>query len=250
VSKPSPDPSIEHEPQHSGARLEADPSEGTAAVPGPDSEEQRILHSAWDEPALGPALAGSPPADGLDYASWIERGRQRTSAAFSWTLTAGAVLLAGPFAILGALTTSGESLLALLHLTVFGPLAEEVLKVGIPLLVVERRPYWFSSAAQILLAALGGSLAFAAVENLLYLSVYVAHPSEVLVAWRWTLCVALHVGCSSIAGVGLVRTWQDVLRRRERPRFGIAAPWFVVAVTIHGLYNLMALLMTYSDFRF
>jgi RsiW-degrading membrane proteinase PrsW (M82 family) len=204
----------------------------------------------WDEPVLDPALAASHPPDGLDYRSWIERGRQRTSARFTWVLTAAAILLAGPFAVLGALTTTGDSAFALLRLTVFGPLAEEMLKVGLPLLVVERRPYWFSSSAQILFAALGGSLAFAAIENLLYLNAYVASPSDLLVAWRWSICVALHVGCSLLAGLGLTRMWRLLWRERRRPAFGVAAPWLVAAVVVHGTYNFGALLLAYSHYSF
>ncbi len=250
MSKPSHDPSIAHEPHLGGGRIEADPSERTAAAPGPATEEQRVLHSVWDEPVLDRALAPSRSPDGLDYASWIERGRQRTTPVFTWVLTAAAILLAGPFAVFGAVTTSGETAFALLRLTVFGPLAEEVPKVGLPLLVVERRPYWFSSSTQILLAALGGSLAFAAIENLLYLNAYIATPSELLVTWRWTICVALHVGCSLLAGLGLTRMWRLIWQQHRRPRFGIATPWFVAAIAIHGAYNFGALLLARIDYRF
>ena len=208
------------------------------------------MHSVWDEPVLDPALAAAHPPDGLDYATWIERGRQRTSSAFTWALTAAAILLAGPFAVMGAMTTSGETAFALLRLTVFGPLAEEMLKVGLPLLVVERRPYWFRSSAQILFAAIGGSLAFAAIENLLYLNAYLADPSDLLVAWRWSVCVALHVGCSLLAGLGLTRMWRLLWQQRRRPRFGVAAPWFIAAIVIHGTYNLVALLLAYSRYSF
>jgi uncharacterized membrane protein YidH (DUF202 family) len=250
VTKPSSDPSIAHEPQFTGGTVEPDPSEHTAAAPGPATEEQLVWHSVWDEPALDPALGGTGRADGLDYASWIERGRQRTSAAFSWSITAVAMLLAGPFAVLGAVITSGESTWALVRLTVFGPLAEEVLKVALALMVVERRPYWFSSSAQILVAALGGSLAFAAIENLLYLKFYVPTPSDLLVAWRWSICVALHVGGSLLAGIGLTRMWHWAWQRHERPHLSVAAPWFVAAIVIHGSYNFMALLLAYSEYRF
>ena len=40
--------------------------------------------------------------------------------------------------------------------------------------------------------------------------------------------------------------WQE----HRRPRFGVAAPWFVSAVVIHGTYNFGALLLAYSDYSF
>ena len=250
MSKPSHDPGIAHEPNLGGITFEPDPSEQNADRLVASTEEQQVQHSVWDEPALDPALHAVRGIDGLDYRSWVERGRQRTSAAFTWGLTSAAMLLAGPFAVVGAIATSGDTVFGLLRLTVFGPLAEEVLKVGLPLLVVERRPYWFGSASQILLAGLGGSVAFAGIENLLYLHVYVAEPSELLVIWRWTLCVVLHVGCSLLAAIGVTRMWRRIWRQYRRPQIGIAAPWFVAAVLIHGAYNLGALLLSYTQLRF
>ena len=250
MSKPSKDPSIEHEPQATEERFEVDPSERTGATPSPPTQEQRVDHSVWDEPALSVELAGEPPAGGLDYAGWLAQGRARTSVTFTWMLTLAATLLAGPLAVVGALFRGGDTAMQMLKLTVLGPLVEEMLKIALPLIVVERRAFWFSSPLQIIVAAVGGGLAFAVVENLLYLHVYTCKPSSLLVAWRWSVCVALHTGCSLLAGLGVARVWRRVWQTYRRPELGQAAPFIIAAVVIHGLYNLGAAILSIVDARF
>jgi RsiW-degrading membrane proteinase PrsW (M82 family) len=131
----------------------------------------------------------------------------------------------------------GGSFSGLLMLTVIGPVTEEIMKIAAALWVVERRPYLFKSIPQILLCAVAGGLAFAFIENLMYLNVYIPHHTPKLELWRWTVCVGLHSGCSFVAGVGLARIWDNAVRELRRPQLGLGMPWFFTAMVGHGLYN-------------
>ena len=51
------------------------------------------------------------------------------------------------------------------------------MKVAMATYVVEKRPYLFTSTAQIMFAGLAAGLSFASIENLLYLGVYIPHPT-------------------------------------------------------------------------
>lgn len=197
--------------------------------------------SVWDEPALSSELAGEPPPEAQSYCNWLQEARARTSADKTWIVTVAASLLAGPWAILGAILGSLETATTRFFLiVVFGPLVEEIMKIAIPLLVVERAPHLFRRGSQILLCAFSGGLLFACIENLIYLNIYVPDPSPGLTLWRWTACVALHSFCSLLGGWGVLRIWRDTWRRMDRPRLGLAVPPLAAAAVIHGAYNGLA----------
>ncbi len=251
------DPSVTAEPhlRPGGAGFTADPGEARAERAlrrerGRD-DPARADHSVWDEPGLSPELL-QPLArrGGQGYARWLGEGVARTRPGRSWAVTALCALAAGPFGVVGALLGGEGSPFALLALVVFGPVAEEVLKVAVPLLLVEQRPYLFRHGAQLLLCGLGGGLLFAGVENLLYLHVYVPDASAELVAWRWSVCVLLHAGCSIIASLGVARVWRDALQRRARPRLQLGLRYTITAAVIHGTYNGAALLLSLSPYGF
>jgi len=48
----------------------------------------------------------------------------------------------------------------------------------------------------------------------------------------------LHVGCTVIYSMGLMRIWSDVWTRRARPRIELAAPYAFTAMAIHGVKSL------------
>ncbi len=203
----------------------------------------RAYRSVWNEPGLSADLTGPRPADADDYGGWLQRGRAASNPAASWLLTFVLAVIAGPLAIVAALWGSGQTAWGVLALVVLGPTVEEVVKVMAPLVAVEKRPFLFRSAAQIIVCAMTSGLAFAVIENLLYLHVYVADPSPQLVAWRWTVCVALHVGCSTVAGMAVARIWRDAWRRLAPPRIEAGFPILAAAIAIHGSYNLLAILI-------
>ncbi len=255
MSAPPKDPSVFDEPHLRKDKPKLDPSEARAeralasSRRGGDSEEDRVDHGVWDEPGLSPELAGSAPA-GAGYAEWLLKRRERAGVAGPWALTLGLALLAGPWAVIGAFYGSGETAFSILAIVVFGPVVEEMMKVAIATYVVEKRPYLFTSRAQIMFAGLAAGLSFASIENLLYLGVYIPHPTVGMVRWRWSVCVAMHVGCSLVASLGLARVWRDASKRLARPRLTLAYPYLVAAVVIHGAYNAFAVALWAANFTF
>lgn len=235
-------PSVHCEPHLSEAPHPADPSEATAAeilareADGLAPHE----HGVWEEPALSARLSGGPGPEQITYARWLEGKHRSTPPWQTWLATLMIILLAGPWAVLGALWGVRAGLFGVIAVVVLGPLMEEVLKVAAALALVERRPYLFRSGQQILLTAAAAGLAFAAIENVLYLTVYVPDASAALAHWRWTVCVALHTGCSLVAGLGVVAVWRHANRHLCKPQARLAFPYIATAATIHGLYNGLA----------
>lgn len=245
------DPSIEFEPHlqlnrqplprmadEQAYQLDADRSRPS---PNRPNDADSIEHTVWDEPALAGDLAGETPPDQLTYGRWLAERIAATDDATSWGITLLIILSAGPWGVLGALMSqsgaTGIGFSGLLAAVILAPITEEITKVATALWAVEKRPYWFKSAWQIMLTAAAGGLAFAAIENLIYLNIYAPGKGPEFAAWRWTVCTALHLTCSSVAGVGLVRIWRGSVRNLRRPELADGMPFFAAAMVMHGLYN-------------
>jgi len=129
------------------------------------------------------------------------------------------------------------------------PIIEESLKPsGIYLLLGKRPEVLRSQLYTASLTALGG-LAFALIENLLYLEVYWPHlsaeqgdPSSSLVLWRYTVCVALHVTCSFIFGLGINEKLKASVKG-EIKFLSTGKRFFITAIVLHGLYNITAVIL-------
>ncbi len=243
MSKPSKDHSIFDEPHIRGEPYQADPSESVVDRKnlGDRSDVERIEQSVWDEPGISSTLAGAPREDET-YAHWFQQRRAETSWLKSWWTVLLISLAAGPWAVIGAFFSAfqGESMVAFVSLVLFGPMAEEIMKASMALYFVEKRPYLFRSAWQISICLAASGLAFAVIENFLYLHVYIDDPSPELVYWRWTVCVGLHMGCSVIAGLGVIRMWRYTWTNHLKAPVALAASWLAAAVVLHGLYNGLA----------
>lgn len=257
--KPSRDPGIEHEPHLRGAPFEPDPSEQAAArhlerSARGETVDDHVERSVWDEPALAPQLSGAAPPDALTYASWLDARRAETGWGRSWSVTLGTAASAGPLAVLGTLcgtwSLGAWSWFGIVSVTVLGPILEEMMKVALALWIVEKRPFLFRSRVQITACVLAGGFVFAAMENVLYLVVDASDPPPGLVQWRWTVCVAMHMICSAVAGLGLVRIWSGAMVTRSRPQLAAGAPFLIAAAVLHGAYNAVAVLLDAVSFRF
>jgi hypothetical protein len=219
------------------------PECGAGAFQTDKDEAAQIDHSVWDEAGLTADAAAAHPGTGADFATWVRAKQAETSWLMSWAVTWGVAVLAGPWGVLAALmdgiagNQSEVSWSSVFATVIVGPAVEEVAKVALLAYVVERRPYLFKSGTQVLLCALAGGASFAAIENLLYLHVYIDRPTPDLVAWRWSACVALHSVCSLIAGAGLWRVWEGIWPKGERPELLRSFPFTLAAITVHGLYN-------------
>ena len=215
-----------------------------AEVPGGESY--------WEATGEEPALRWTGRTDLPTFSSIYSARRLATPTARRWVAVGVAVVVAGPFAILGALVGAGGTIgfgLLLAAITI-GPLVEEVLKASGALYLAEQRP-WLVPAGWVLpLTALAAGLVFAAIENSVYLNVYIADPTPEIIRWRWIAGPLLHGGASLIAGLGVRRMWTITDQDLTAPRIRHAAPYLIAAVAVHGLYNLTVTLLELTDVIF
>ena len=257
MNEPAPDPSIEDEPHLQGGGFTPDPREAKSeerVCNSDQSADDQVEQTVWDEPGLSPELVQAIPPDALTYAAWLKKRVAQTNAGTSWSMTFAVALAAGPWAILGAIlgdvTGGGQTMFGIAMITLIGPVTEEMVKVAAALWVVEKKPFLFRSRMQIVFCALTGGLVFASVENFLYLQVYISDPSPELIRWRWTVCVALHMGCSLVAGLGLMRIWSQTISTFSIPKLSLATAYLITAMMIHGVYNGFAVLLMLMEFQF
>jgi hypothetical protein len=244
MARPPTDPSVWDEPHLRGGGFRSDPTDARAATEraASVSDDERIEHTVWEEPGLSPELAGGPDDRALTYRRWLDTRMATTSPLRSAVATTLLVLAAGPAGIVGTLFGSG-GLGGVFAVVLFGPTVEEFMKVALAAHVVRRRPYLFFSRGQILLCAAVSGAVFAAIENFIYLHVYIDDPSPAIIYWRWTVCVALHTGCSLVAGLGLARVWVNARNEGHPPHIAHGMPLIVAAIVIHGTYNAFAIAM-------
>lgn len=262
MSKSDQDPSIFNEPHVKKGVFNADPSEAQAdqtleqSRQDDESAEQKIEHTVWDEPGFSAELNPDGPTDNITYSNWLHRRQADTSTAKTWLITFGIILAAGPWAILGTFFNGfinvEWAVPYAMAIVILGPVTEEIMKVALALYVVEKRPFLFKSAVQIVICALAGGLVFAAVENLLYIYVYVAESDLTpgFIMWRWTICVFLHAGCSFIASLGLLKIWRYAWTNQKKPPVSPAYPYLIAAVVIHSAYNTFALILSFTGYSF
>jgi len=236
--------SVEREPALSGGPAKPDPAETRAAPVGdPPSELEALRDSVTGEPAL------PQYRDPTEWSRWLDQKRAQCSLPGNLAVTVLAAVVAGPFAIFGALYAGQQGWGPGVYAVVFAPVIEELLKQSGMIYVLEKKPYRAFAAWQFLVAALISGLAFGAIENLVYVGRFAAvlSPNELarLAAYRWTVCTSLHVGCAAIASLGLVRVWRKHARQGGPVELAPAVPWFVVAMGLHGLYNLAAVFIEF-----
>ena len=211
---------------------------------GVPASQEVAEHEVWSEPGLLPDACPADPAQ--TYAGQLRARWLGASPAQSWFIVLALALASGPFAILSAFMKASAPGFVLAAVVV-APLVEELGKAAAPLITLERWPYRFASGAQPVLVCVASGLVFAAIENLLYLHVYVRDPSPALAAWRWSVCTALHVGCSLIAGLGLRRVWLAARAGCSRPDISGASAYLITAIALHGAYNAVALVLQGSS---
>jgi len=206
----------------------------------------------WEATGEEPALRWTGRTDLPTFGSIYRERLSNTTESSRWIAAGLAAVVAGPFAILGALLGAGgtASFAFLLVAIAFGPLAEEVLKASGALYLAEQRP-WLVPAGWVLpLVTLVAGLVFASIENLVYLNIYISDPTQEIIRWRWIAGPLLHGTTSFIAGLGVRRMWIITNREHHVPRMRHAAPYLIAAVVVHGLYNLTVTLLEISDVIF
>lgn len=219
----------------------------------PELPHERAVREPGTEPGPGAAVGGSGYYDSVAFEPGSPTARQKfremmaaENAKYSWgsilllTLLSGVV--GGVFAVPGVFLSGGGSGWQIVALTIFGPFAEETLKQSGMLFQLEKLPGSVRHDWQFFVAGALGGMVFAVLENLVYQHVYLRHmPPDKLaavMAFRWSVCVAVHVGCTMISALGLRRVWRDGMEAGEPCQIAKAFPWFVAAMAVHGGYNL------------
>ncbi len=218
-----------------------DISDEPALCGTPETCAEASSNGVWGEPALADAAAAD-----------VERSRHRAWLAEQWSRTSeqtrlGVFILLCAFSGLAAIPCAvlKESFgYGALLIVIAAPVAEEMSKAILPLMVLEKRPWFFGAYSSIVLVGLLSGAVFASVENALYFFVYI--PPEKLtqgiILWRLIVCTAMHVGCAALACSGLARAWRRAREKRAEFEMVLAMPRIVAAVAVHGVYNLCALL--------
>lgn len=208
--------------------------------PGAVTDPDEIArHSVFNQADILPP-ENVPPADQREgYANWLAQRIDATPRAYGWLVVIAVAALGGIWAVIGAIFTGSGGTLGVV---IAGPVTEEIMKVALIIMIIETRPYLFVSRTQILFAAIASGAGFAVIENVMYLNVYIDDPSQTLVYWRWTVCTALHIGCTVVASMGAMRMWRRAVTDRVVPRIGPAVPAVIAAAVIHGAYNAFAVI--------
>lgn len=208
---------------------------------------QRVVRPAAADDA---SVAGEPALADVAAADPARAARQAWFAA-QWTagctgaqigVFAGLCVLSGVFAVLCAFA-KGSRGWGTLAAVVGAPVVEEVAKALGPLMVLEKKPWFFRGALSLLLVGLVSGFTFAMVENLLYFTVYIK-PADLtpgVVLWRLVVCTAVHMVCAVASCAGLARAWTRAAREKGPFRLEPAVPFFLAAMALHGTYNFGAL---------
>jgi hypothetical protein len=153
--------------------------------------------------------------------------------------------IAGAFSAVSILSAGG------FVLVVLGPFAEETLKQSGAVFQLEKMRGSIRYSWQFYLSGMLGGLVFSVLENIIYQCLYLRNlPPEKLanvMAFRWTICTALHILCTVISSMGLRHVWRESLEKERPCRIYEAFPWFAAATAVHGLYNLSMTLLNPFD---
>lgn len=157
---------------------------------------------------------------------------------------AGFALVSGLFGFACAfLRELGAVMPELLAAIFLAPPIEEILKIAVPIIILEHRTHWLERGQDLLWFAMGSALVFAVAENLMYSFVYLEDPSAGLLWWRWIACTAMHIGASSLSGIGLMRAYEQGKRTSRPPRFIWEWSWLAGAIGVHMAYNAIAVFL-------
>lgn len=203
--------------------------------------------SAAFEPGVGNGV--SP-----EYGELLRREQARYSDSILPFISILAGIVGGFFAVPAVILSQLASIFSAVFMTagvfllvVLGPFAEETLKQSGAIFQLEKMRGSVRYTWQFFLSGMVGGAVFGVLENLIYQFVYLRDlPQEKLaaaMAFRWTVCTAVHILCPIVSAMGLRHAWRESLEKERPCRISDAFPWFAAATFVHGLYNLSMLLL-------
>lgn len=221
------------------------------SLPEPVSGEGKTAEEMYYSSAVFEPGSSLKPSE--QYMEAFQNGTANHSAFFCLLTTLCCGIAGGLIAIPIIFIHGNVSWFILLMLAVIGPFTEETLKQSGMIFQLEKLPRTIRSGWQFFLSGTLGGLVFGALENVLYQYVYLHKlPADRLagiMAFRWTVCMFLHVSCTWVSAFGLKKVWQDSRKRGIPSQIADAFPWFALAMGIHGVYNLAAYLFFDQYFK-
>jgi len=167
------------------------------------------------------------------------------SPVFLWPLAIVMALAGGVFGIFGAFVSELRAGGGILIIVLGAPIIEEAIKPSGVYLFLLRWPLFLAGRWRIaFLAALGG-LAFGLIEATVYVTVYAPDASSWFFLYRFSVPLAMHTATSFVFGLGINRHVLDWAAGR-RPFPETSRNFFLAAVSMHALYNLIAITLEFS----
>jgi len=247
---PSNDPDINNEPhlRPGGIAPNYDPAIdaplGFDSLPTQFSQhsEEDIDHSVWDEPSLRPEVSAAVPESALTYGNWLKQRRESWTEFNAWTVTLGVILLSFPMAVAAAIInwTTGNVLLVtdVFVACAAGPMLQEICKIAVPLWIVEKRPYFFTTWFQFFLFALATATVFTVVSNFIF-SLVIQETSTGIFIFQWVVVFGLNLVTASISTYGLETIWRNCINSGKPPKLDDGYLYFATAIGLHVVFAIV-----------
>ena len=222
--------------EQGGAEDMPEPSERD----GKESSRDRYYASTAFEPGVG-------EGDSTEYREMVRQEQMRYPDSILPVVSILSGIVGGLLAVPAIFLNGIGSLFGFIMLVFLGPFAEESLKQGGTIFQMEKMPGSLRYDWQFFLTGMIGGAVFSVLENLVYQYLYLwsltPEKLALIMAFRWTICMAVHVLCTVISSMGLRRVWRESLEKGRPCRIADAFPMFALATVVHGLYNFSMLFL-------
>ena len=207
---------------------------------GKASSREEYYASTAFEPGVG-------EGDSTEYREMVRQEQMRYPDSILPVVSILSGIVGGLLAVPAIFLNGIGSLFGFIMLVFLGPFAEESLKQGGTIFQMEKMPGSLRYDWQFFLTGIIGGAVFSVLENLVYQYLYLwsltPEKLALIMAFRWTICMAVHVLCTVISSMGLRRVWRESLEKGRPCRIADAFPMFALATVVHGLYNFSMLFL-------
>lgn len=234
---PSSDPSVDHEPNRLNDEFLPDGIEEPELTSPRLSDDVEVENTVWDEPGLSTDLAGSAPRNAITYERWLSKKISETPEETTWLVTAFIGCFSGLLALPGTLFLGFQFGHSLVSICIFEPMAEEIVKIALAIWIVEKRPYLFKYAVQIIAVCICCGFVFSLIESFAARQFQFRNAQWLMANGPWSLAILLHIVCSTLAGLGIARVWRHCIETATKPQLSRGGAFIVAAVAIHVIYK-------------